>query len=237
MKAGSLLSILLLAIIALATGGCSTTLVESLPVGKTTTCDAAWPGRWKAMEPGNSSKPGEEVWLQINADCTELLSIDKEKTERENHKITLVSTRAGDFLWISDDRKPSCIPGSTHCGMELVRYVRSGDEIRLYNPDHKKVHDAIDSHAVAGYTEAHVDEKAAPASEAATSTGSPAQAPSPANASGQQNVASDNAQYDNQIVGNPEQIAAILEKHPEFFESTPWLTLRRDDPANKKKSP
>ena len=224
MKAGNLLFCLLMATIAVGTSGCSTTLVESLPVGKTTTCDAAWPGRWKAIPPDR--KPGEDAWLQINADCTELISIDKEKTERENHKITLVSTRMGDFLWVSDmDGKPECIGSdASHCGMELMRYTRSGDEIRLYNPDHKKVRDALASHVVPGYTEV-----ATAADIAASSSSSPAPSATVSTTAAQPNNLQSQPAYRNQIAGNPEQIAAILEKHPEFFESTPWIILRRDN--------
>ena len=227
MKVGTLLSTLLMAMIAIGTSGCSSTLVESLPVGKTTTCDAAWPGRWKAIQP-DGQKPSEDAWLEINADCTVLTSIDKEKTERENHKITLVSTRMGDFLWVSDtDGKPECVgPDATHCGMELMRYVRLGDEIRLYNPDHKKVHDALDSHVVPGYTEANTA-----ADVAASSSSSSAPSTTVATTATQPDNAQTESTYRNQIAGNPEQIAAILEKHLEFFESTPWIILRRDNAA------
>lgn len=32
-------------------GGCSTTLVQYLPQGDVTTCDASWPGLWKGTSP------------------------------------------------------------------------------------------------------------------------------------------------------------------------------------------
>jgi hypothetical protein len=232
MKTGPMVLLMLVAIVAVGATGCSSTLVESLPVGKTTTCDAAWPGRWKAIQPDR--KPGEDAWLEINADCTVLTSIDKEKTEPENHKITLVSTRMGDFLWVSDpDGKPECIgPDSSHCGMELMRYARSGDEIRLYNPDHKKIHDALASHVVPGYTE---DDKAdiviAKSDPKETRSEDDADKTETMNhdSTEQQGPNEGNRLYSNQIAGNPEQIAAILEKHPEFFESTPWIILRRDN--------
>ncbi len=223
---------------AIAGSGCSRTLVAALPVGTTTTCDAAWPGRWAAIPPEDrKGKHGEKAWLEINADCSVLTSIDEHgKRERENHKLTLISTRSGDFLWIADgDGKPplrletECLSGDkTHCGMELMRYVRNGDEIRLYSPDHRAVHAAIGAGSVPGYTEIADDSKAPASNEAAAPSAlTGAQAAHPSQGS--------KTHYNNLIAGDPEQITTILEQHPEFFDSTPWMTLQRDTHPKRKK--
>ncbi|HTD28342.1 MAG TPA: hypothetical protein VK660_03040 [Xanthomonadaceae bacterium] len=236
MRAGAPLLLLLVAAIGL--GGCSTTLVQSLPIGKTTTCDPTWPGRWKVVAP-DTEHSGGHGWLEINADCTVLTFVDTEKTDRENHRLTLVSTRAGDFLATSDaDGKPECIGAdSSHCGQELMRYERSGDEIRLYMPDHKSVHDAIASRVVSGYTEAH--SAAREPAEGTTTSASPLAtdaAPTVATASPSE-TANTTPTYSNQIAGSPEQIASILRQHPEFFASTPWMILQRDRPITESPNP
>lgn len=242
MKSGTMFSLLSMAMVIVCMSGCSTTLVESLPVGKSTTCDAAWPGRWKQVALYNE-KPEANTWMEINSDCTELTFIDPDKTEREKHTITLISTRVGDFITISDPAgKRDCLgPDSNHCGVELRRYVRSGDEIRLYEADHKKIHAAIASHVISGYTEAHADHKATPEKEATTNNESSVQANSSAtgsaSTSGPQENAGDTEHYNNQIAGTPEQITSILEQHPDFFETTPWMTLQRDDPPAPSKHP
>lgn len=215
---------LVLATTAIAGSGCSRTLVAALPVGTTTTCDPAWPGRWTAIPPDDrKGKHGEKAWLEINADCSVLTSIDEHgKRERENHKLTLISTRAGDFLWIADgDGKPECIgDGTAHCGMEVSRYVHDGNEIRLYNSDYAVVHAAIVGGSVRGYTEVDEGKKAVPATSATAS---------PAISENKQETDADHPpHFSNLIAGDPEQVATILEQHPEFFESVPWMTLQRD---------
>jgi hypothetical protein len=220
-------------------GGCSTTLYESLPVGKTTICDPAWPGRWIPEDP-QGGRQIEESSVEINADCTTVTTIDKDGIQRENFKLNLVSTRSGDYLWVSDnDRKPDCLGSdSSHCGYPLMKYALVGDEIRLYNPDHVKVHAAITGRSVPGYSETLGGQTtpSTPGSTPAASASSSATAPA-ATAPAADHASQDSVRYDNQISGNAEQIAAILEQHPEFFESEPWLILRRDNPRSPTKQP
>lgn len=229
MKIGT--SLLLMALAILATSGCSTTLVESLPVGKTTKCDAAWPGRWRGVEHG-VGKAAVDAILEINADCTKITFTDPEKTQTEEHTLALISTRAGDFLIFgSPGDKPSCFgEANTHCGTELIRYVRTNDLIQLYQPSHRKVHDALESHAVSGYTEMSFDQQGTATN--GTQTGQQAVPPglieARTAAAGDKKVPT----YHNLIAGSPEQIATILKEHPEFFDVEPWLILKREGPMN-----
>jgi hypothetical protein len=226
-----LLPMLTLAFAVLAMCGCSTTLVESLPVGRISSCDAAWPGRWHAAGHGVGSTATDES-LSISADCTQITFTDTEKTQTEKHNLQLISTRAGDFLTFgSPDDKPACFgEGDTHCGTELMRYVRTGNRIEIFKPDHRKVHDALESHAISGYTEMNLD-----AQTTATTGTQTGQAPVPPGliearlaAANDQNAPT----YHNLIAGDPDQIAQILVQHPEFFEAEPYLILNRDGPMN-----
>ena len=239
MKTGSVLLLLLLATAIAFTSGCSTTLVESLPIGKVTRCDAAWPGRWKAMQQ-NQGRNYQDAWLQINADCTQLTFTDPEKTETEAHLLTLISTRTGDFLSFSTPGdKPACFgEGNTHCGTELMRYVHAGSQISLYRADHAKVHDALESHIVSGYTEMRVD-PSTPTATNGTQTGQPAVPTTilQARAMAEEDGAKQQPTFHNLIAGGPEQITTILAKHPEFFEASPWMILQRDDLPAQGRSP
>ncbi|HMB55852.1 MAG TPA: hypothetical protein VKM35_01450 [Arenimonas sp.] len=228
---------LLLALI-VGSSACSTTLFESLPTGKTTTCDAAWPGRWQVTSPG-SKTPEEKNWVEINADCTDLTFIDPEKTQHEKHAITLVTTRAGQFLRFANvGEKADCIgPQSDHCGMELMRYSRSGDEIRIYPPDHRKVHEMLAGKSLPGYTDVENDKPMSSTSTAAATSVKEDAPAKDADASADKPAeAAKEPTFHNQIAGNAKQIAAILKQHPELFETTPWLILTRDKaPAAGKK--
>ncbi len=224
---------------ALLLGGCSTTLVQSLPIGKSTTCDPAWPGRWKAVE-SDPSKPKQNTMLDISADCTQFTFTDPDKTQTEQHTVTLVASRAGDFIrFASPGDEPNCFGGgSTHCGIELIRYERAGNEIRLFNPDHRKVHDALSSRRVSGYTEAN-DDPTVPGTVGGNMTDAPAPSDSAivSAIAARQQDAPRQPIYHNLIAGNPEQITEILLHHPEFFESKPWLILRRDGPMMDNRTP
>ncbi|KFN41073.1 hypothetical protein [Arenimonas oryziterrae] len=236
MNAGTRIAAVLIALASLGLGACSTTLVETLPAGKRTTCDASWPGRWEASSPA-PKKPDEHYFLEINADCSEWNFIDTEKADVEKHTITLISSKAGDFISISSpDDKPECLgtDSAKRCGVELMRYERTGDEIRIYQPDHVKVNAAIAAKTVQGLTEqtgitkpaeelVASDKPKQEASEApdATPPATDAAATGPAEAPA-------TPTYRNLLLGNGAKIAEVLRKHPEFFESTPWLILRRD---------
>ena len=231
MKTGAVLQLLLMAIAIAVQSGCSTTLVESLPIGKVTHCDAAWPGRWKAMQQ-NQGRNYHDAWLRINADCTQLTFTDAEKTETETHILTLISTRTGDFLSFSTaGDKPACFGvGNTHCGTELMRYVHAGNQISLYRPDHATVHGDLESHSVSGYTEMSVS-SSTPTATNGTQTGQP---PVPnailqGRAMAEEDGPKQQPTFHNLIAGGPEQITTILSKHPEFFEASPWMILQRDD--------
>ncbi|HTA64629.1 MAG TPA: hypothetical protein VK753_03915 [Xanthomonadaceae bacterium] len=231
MNPRTLLLLLLVAFAILTTSGCSTTLVESLPIGKTTRCDAAWPGRWHAVEHG-VGKAAMSERIDINADCTQLTFTDPEKTQTEAHTLTLFSTRAGDFLTFgSPGDKPDCFgDGNTHCGTELFRYVRTGNVIQIYKPDHRAVHASLESHVVSGYTEMSLDPQTTATN--GTQTGQPAVAAGLIQARA---AAADDKQqptYHNLIAGSSEQITRILVDHPEFFENDAYLILQREGPMN-----
>jgi hypothetical protein len=238
MRGGILLLLLLMATAILTMSGCSTTLVEALPTGKTTRCDAAWPGRWKVIEQNQGNADSHE-WLQINADCTQMTFTGPEKTQTEQHTLTLISTRAGDFLTFSSPGdKPACLEDdNTHCGTELMRYVHAGNQISLYRPDHRKVHDALESHTVSGYTEMNQAPSTTDASttNSATINSAAINSATPTVIGGTQTGKP--PVPTTIIAGNPEQIATILSQPPEFFESTPSTILQRYDPMTEGKNP
>jgi hypothetical protein len=212
--------------------GCSTTLVESLPVGNMTQCDPAWPGRWTGVEHGVGKSAVEEI-VQINADCTQFTFTDPEKTQTEPHTLRLISTRAGDFLTFASpgDAPKACFgDGNTHCGTELFRYVHTGDRIILYKPDHKRVHDALESHAISGYTEMSVDPQTTSVNGTQTGRGAVPDALIQARTAAQDDKKSPT--YHNLIAGDADQITQILKQHPEFFEEEPYLILQREGPMN-----
>jgi len=231
----ALLLVLLLAVAGLE--GCSTTLVESLPVGKITTCDAAWPGDWRGVEHG-VGKAAMDERIHINADCTSFTFTDAEKTQTEPHVLRLISTRAGDFLTFSSpgDAPKACFgDGNTHCGTELFRYVRTGDRIVLYKPDHKRVHDALESHAISGYTEMTVDPQTTAVNGTQTGRGAV-----PDGLIKARTAAMDDKKvptYHNLIAGQADQITQILKEHPEFFEEEPYLILQRVGPMSLEAKP
>ena len=147
-RVSSLLLFALLALIGL--GGCSTTVYESIPVGTTTDCDPAWPGRWLPVaSPGDDAKPKDA--LQISADCRTATT----KGEPKPMHLTLIGTKAGQYLQIHNDSgEPDCIgTGKTHCGYVLLRYEREGDIVRLFDPDHAKVALAIGNGGIKGFSE------------------------------------------------------------------------------------
>lgn len=231
MKAANLFASVVITLSIVLGSGCSTTLVESLPVGRNTVCDAAWPGSWKAVEHGVGKAAPSEL-VQINADCTQLTFTDPEKTQVEKHTLTLVSTRAGDFLTIrSPGDKPDCVgEGNTHCGTQLIRYLRTGDEIDLFQPDHRAVHEALESHLVSGYTEMSIDPQTTATN--GTQSGQPSVPPGLIEARMAAQDDKKSPTYRNLISGDPDQIVSILKQHPEFFSQEPWLILRRVGPMN-----
>lgn len=232
MNLRNLFLLVLLAGVLLATGGCSTTLVESLPVGNMTQCDAAWPGRWHGVEHG-VGKAAVEEWIQINPDCTQFTFSDAEKTQTEPHVLHLISTRAGDFVWFSSpgDSPKACFgEGNTHCGTELMRYVRNGNRITIYKPDHLRVHDALESHAISGYTEMSVDPQNSVENGTQTGKGAVPSGLIEARRAAQDDKKSPT--YHNLIAGGSEQITQILKEHPEFFEQEPYLILERQTPTD-----
>lgn len=213
--------------------GCSTTLVESLPGGSITTCDAAWPGAWRRIRNDGSSPKPDDV-IRISADCKQITFIDDGKPKVEQHEMQLISTPSGQFLVEAEAGKDprTCIGNdSSHCGFYLLRYQRHGQRIGLFDPDHARVHDAIATHAIAGYTE-QTNRPQGDASGKADAT-STEHAPAP----GAADAGTQKPTYDNLIAGNPEQIADILARHPEFFDSKPLISLQREGPMNPGVSP
>jgi len=212
--------------------GCSTTLVESLPIGQATTCDPAWPGRWKSLDQ-NSEKPNQGA-LEINSDCTEFTSIDKDGRKIEHFQLTLIATRAGEFLALPDtDRPTDCVGDERYrCGFSLYRYARAGDEIRLYEPDHERVHAAIAAGRVPGISKVRGGQSARGTSDTNAATATTANAQSAPPEAGAARTATDHGHFDNLIAGDPAQITAILVQHPEFFADEPFLILQRDGSMN-----
>ena len=204
----------------LVASGCSTTLVQYLPAGDQTTCDAAWPGLWKAAAPADKTSAADKpdyVWVEISADCKQFTFTDVEKTSTDLKRLSLVTTEGDDYLSISDgDGKPECIgDNNTDCGLPLVRYVRDGDEIRLYSANHARVSAAIANEGVTGVT------RVPPT-------------PDPNKPTPQMVAKPD---FRNLLTGSPEQIAQLLAEHPDFFETTPWLVLHRDTHDTRPKHP
>ena len=102
--------------------------------------------------------------------------------------------------------------------------------IQLYKPDHRAVHEALESHVVSGFTEMNVDPQTTATN--GTQTGQPAVAAGLIQARA---AAADDKQqptYHNLIAGSPEQITRILVDHPEFFENDAYLILQREGPMN-----
>ncbi|HEY2344483.1 MAG TPA: hypothetical protein VGH80_01220 [Xanthomonadaceae bacterium] len=232
MKPRNPLLFLALALVLLATSGCSTTLVESLPVGSVSTCDAAWPGTWRGVEHG-VGKAAMDEHIHISADCTQFTFSDAEKTQTEPHVLRLISTRNGQFLTFGNpgDAPKACFgEGNTHCGVELIRYVRSGGQILLYKPDHRRVHDALESHVISGYTEMNIDSQTTTANGTQSGNGAVPDSLIQARMAAQDDKKSPT--YRNLIAGGPDQIAQILTHHPEFFEQDPYLILQREGPMN-----
>jgi hypothetical protein len=187
-----------LALLALLLGlpGCSTTVFESLPAGTTTDCDPAWPGRWQPVGSSNDAMKPDGV-VEIAADCRSAVT----KGERKPMRLTLVDTRAGQYLELHNESgEPDCIgKGKTHCGHMLFRYERDGDTLRLYDPDHAKVAAAIAKKTIAGHSE-RPDPKELKSSEPV---------------------------HHNFVAGDGKRIAKLLRKHPEFFTSEPLMVLQR----------
>ena len=185
---------LLLVLLGLA--GCSTTVFESLPTGTTTDCDPAWPGRWEPVASADDDMKPQGI-VEIAADCRSATT----KGERKPIRLTLVDTRAGQYLQLHNDSgKPDCIgPGNTRCGAALLRYERDGDTMRLYDPDHAWIAAAIKAKKIDGYT-VRPDTKGLKTKEPT---------------------------YNNFIAGDGKRIARLLRKYPELFVREPLMVLRR----------
>ncbi len=210
-------ALLLGAVACVLASGCSSTLVQYLPAGDKTTCDASWPGLWRATN-GDGKKP-EAAWLEVNADCTRYTITDDEKTADEDMVLTKVTTGSGDFLWVGKrDGAPECLgEGGRDCGLPIMRYVQDGDEIRLYGANHQVVHDAIAHGLITGVT----PDALMP----------PVPSPKPGERATAVSV------VNNLITGTPEQIAQILADHPEFFDDKPWLVAHRETTDTRPKHP
>lgn len=146
----SRLPCLLLLALLLGLAGCSTTVFQSLPIGATTDCDPAWPGRWQPLATGNDAiKPKDAV--EISADCRTATI----KGEAKPMRLTLIDTGKARYLQLHNDSgEPDCIgPGKTRCGAVLLRYERDGDTIRIYDPDHARVATAIKAGKIEGFSE------------------------------------------------------------------------------------
>ena len=191
----ALACLLLLASLGLA--GCSTTVFESLPVGTTTDCDPAWPGRWQPVGGGNEAMQPKDA-LEFSADCRTATV----KGEAKPVRLTLIDTGKARYLQLHNDSgEPDCIgEGKSHCGYALLRYEREGDVIRVYEPDHARIAASIKSGAIKGFSETTAQE--------VTKTGH-------------------EPIYRNFVAGNDERIAKLLGGNPEFFAIEPLMVLQR----------
>ena len=187
---------LALLLLPLCLGGCSTTVFQSLPTGTTTDCDPAWPGRWEPVASADDDMKPQGI-VEIAADCRSATT----KGERKPIRLTLVDTRAGQYLQLHNDSgKPDCIgPGNTRCGAALLRYERDGDTMRLYDPDHAWIAAAIKAKKIDGHT-VRPDTKGLKTKEPT---------------------------YNNFIAGDGKRIARLLRKYPELFVREPLMVLRR----------
>ncbi len=193
------LSSLLLLVMLLGLGGCSTTVFETIPSGTTTDCDPAWPGRWQpdattGQPPDEAVKPKDA--LEISADCKTATT----KGEPKPMHLTLIGTKSGQYLQVHNDNgEPDCIgDGKTHCGYVLLRYERDGDTIRLYDPDHARVAAAIAKGSLNGFSE-RADGK--------LKTSEPI--------------------HRNFIAGDAKQIEKVLRRRAELFNTEPLIVLQR----------
>ena len=171
--------------------------------------------------------------MVINADCTKLTISDAQKTQTEPHVMRLVHSRAGDFLSVGNPGEPDkdCFgDGNTHCGIDLMRYVRTGDRIELFKPDHRRVHEALEAHVVSGYTEMQIQTQDTAVNGTQSRSGAVPPGLIAARAAAQDDKQTPT--YRNLIAGSPAQISRILEQHPEFFADEPFLILQRDGSMN-----
>ena len=176
--------------------GCSTTVFESIPRGSMTDCDPAWPGRWKPLATSEIPSTPKDT-LDISTDCRN--ATIEGKTKPTN--LSLIDTDRMQYLLIhNDNRSLDCIGSDgSHCGVILFRYVREGDTIKLFAPDHAKVAALIKAGKLQGFS--------APLQDKGLSTSAP--------------------NYQNFIAGDPEQIRKLLHKRSELFSSKPQIVLQR----------
>ena len=142
------LSCLTLLLLLMNLAGCSTTVFQSLPEGRTTDCDPAWPGRWQPVAGSDEAVKPKDM-LEISADCRTATTSGSPKPMR----LTLIDTGKASYLQLHNDSgEPDCIgTGKTRCGAALLRYEREGDTIRIYDIDHARVAAAIKSGKIEGY--------------------------------------------------------------------------------------
>ena len=140
---------LVLLVLLLGLGGCSTTLFESLPTGTTTDCDPAWPGRWEPVGTAEDPMKPQGV-VEIAADCRSATT----KGEAKPVHLTLIDTGEGRYLQLHNDSgKPDCVgEGQAHCGAALLRYEHDGNRIRLYDADHAWIAAAIKAKKIDGHS-------------------------------------------------------------------------------------
>ncbi|GAB3383765.1 hypothetical protein [Lysobacter fragariae] len=217
----ALLGFLPPALLMLATTGCSTTLFETFPQGQVTTCDSAWPGRW------HPDGKADET-LAINDGCTSTtFTKPGEAPEQKSVTLTLVSTAHGQYLHLRSEGDATECFDKAHCGKTLHRYVRQGNEIRIFEPDHVWVAAAIKKHKLPGFSEKESTPVRLLAPPQASSGGAADGTPKPDDA-----PIAPGPTYGNLVTGTPEQIAAMLDRNPKMFSTEPFLILRRDaEPA------
>ena len=144
-NAASLLLLLLLAGLA----GCSMTVFESLPAGRATHCDPAWPGHWQRLPKHDPAPPPDTAPLQILPGCRSVIANGEEKPL----DLTLIDSGGRQYLRLKPGAGPDCAgKGNTRCGLLLFRYDRDGDTIQLHEPDHAWVSAAIQRGDLEGYS-------------------------------------------------------------------------------------
>ena len=114
-----------------------------------TDCDPAWPGRWKPLATSENPSTPKDT-LDISTDCRN--ATIEGKTKPTN--LSLIDTDRMQYLLIhNDNRSLDCIGSDgSHCGVILFRYVREGDTIKLFAPDHAKVAALIKAGKLQGFS-------------------------------------------------------------------------------------
>lgn len=133
------LAVVVLAVCLLA--GCEQTRFESLPGEQIESCDPRWVGNWRFVSFEDDDED-DVVHVSINADCTEVRTIEEGK--QEDLGATLRFARVGNLAIIAtmldeDSPKADGDEAKRPPGYHYFRYQVRRDRITLYDVDHRRV--------------------------------------------------------------------------------------------------